>query len=181
MDILIIDIETTGFLNQKGTIVEIGATELNLNTGIRKIVFDKICKEQSFSAEQTIRPFGWIFENSTLTPNDVNNGYAFETIKHELQQLINKYYCTAYNKTFDFGFLKNRGLVIKEIDCLMHLSTNVCKIKGKHSYKWPSVEEAYKMLCDDSNYKEAHRAAKDSYDEAAIAYELFKLGKLKIY
>ena len=31
--IAIVDIETTGFLNQKGLIVEIGIVSLNLNTG----------------------------------------------------------------------------------------------------------------------------------------------------
>ena len=31
--ILILDIETTGFLNQGGSIVEIGIVELNLDTG----------------------------------------------------------------------------------------------------------------------------------------------------
>ena len=41
MKILIIDIETTGFLPD-GKIVEVGAVELCLETGNKKIIFDKV-------------------------------------------------------------------------------------------------------------------------------------------
>jgi DNA polymerase III epsilon subunit-like protein len=36
----IVDIETTGFLNQGGKIVEIGIVELNISTGERKVLFE---------------------------------------------------------------------------------------------------------------------------------------------
>jgi len=45
MKILILDIETTGFLNQGGKIVEIGLVELDLSNGNTKIVFDEVCHE----------------------------------------------------------------------------------------------------------------------------------------
>ena len=42
--ILILDIETTGFLNQNGSIIEIGMVELNLDNGEIKTVYDSLLK-----------------------------------------------------------------------------------------------------------------------------------------
>ena len=41
--ILILDIETTGFLQQNGKIVEIGIVELDLENGQREIIFNEVC------------------------------------------------------------------------------------------------------------------------------------------
>lgn len=46
MEILIIDLETTGFLTQGGKIVEVGIVELDLETGNKKIIFDQVVHEK---------------------------------------------------------------------------------------------------------------------------------------
>lgn len=69
--ILVLDIETTGFLNQGGSIVEIGIVELCLSTGNTQIIFDSLLREDILTAKHREEPMGWIFRNSDLTPEAV--------------------------------------------------------------------------------------------------------------
>ncbi len=184
--ILIIDIETTGFLQKGGSIVELGAVELNLDNGEITIVYSETCKEDILSAKHRKEPFGWIFRNSDLTVEAVRDSRNAETVLAEFQEVINDYPlgCTAFNKRFDFDFLRDRGLSFpKELDCPMILSTNICKLPavgGRSGYKWPKVEEAYKFFFPESNYVERHRGGDDAYHEAQIVYELYKMGVFKV-
>jgi DNA polymerase-3 subunit epsilon len=104
----------------------------------------------------------------------------------EIQNVLNKYSlgATAYNKAFDFGFLRSRGLQIKELDCIMLSATPVVNLPPNFGYstpKWPKVEEAWEYFFPQVEYKEAHRALDDARHEALIAYELYKIEKFKIY
>lgn len=183
--ILVLDIETTGFLQKKGSIVEIGIVELNLENGEVKEVYDSLCKESIFSENHTKEPFGWIFQNSDLKPEDVENAPDFEIVKKEVQDILDLYPlgCTAFNNAFDFGYLKDRGIIIKALPCPMKLSTDICKLphrNGRSGYKWPKVEEAFDHFFPDNNYTEKHRGADDAFHEAMIVYELYKLGVFKL-
>jgi DNA polymerase-3 subunit epsilon len=60
--ILIIDIETTGFLNAGGKIVEIGIVELNLTTGSRNVLVDELCYEDGLTYYEMGK--AWIVKNS---------------------------------------------------------------------------------------------------------------------
>jgi len=44
--ILVIDLETTGFLQSGGKIIEVGIVGLNLETGAKKILFNELCHER---------------------------------------------------------------------------------------------------------------------------------------
>lgn len=184
--ILVLDIETTGFLNKGGSIVEIGIVELDLKDGIVREVYNSLCKESIFNEKHTKEPFGWIFRNSDLKIEDVLNARPFGEVKHEVQQILNNYPngCTAYNNEFDFGFLTSRGLKFpKKLPCPMKLSTNICKLPNKHGfsgYKWPNVEEAFNHFIPDNDYIEKHRGVDDAKHEAIIVNELYKLGVFKI-
>lgn len=185
MKIAVVDIETTGFLKQGGSIVEIGIVELDLQTGDIKIIYDSLCREKILTAKHKEEPFGWIFKNSDLTPEQVRAAPPFEQVKEEVQQILDRYPigATAFNKRFDFDFLKNRGLNIKELPCPMILSTNICKLpnqNGYSSYKWPKVEEAFQHFFPDFEYTEKHRGADDAYHEAMIVHKLYELGIFKI-
>ena len=46
--ILVVDIETTGFLNQGGKIVEIGIVKIDLNTGYIVPAYSSLIKEKGF-------------------------------------------------------------------------------------------------------------------------------------
>lgn len=182
-EILILDIETTGFLNKGGSIVEIGIVSLDLDNGDIKEVYSSLLREKILTAKHKEEPFGWIFRNSDLKADDVRNAPKAEDVFIDVQKILDSYPlgCTAYNNQFDFGFLKDRGLKIKGLACPMKLSTNICKLPGRYgSYKWPSVEEAYKHFFPDTKYIEKHRGLDDAKHEAEIVHKLFTMGVFKL-
>ncbi len=181
--IFILDIETTGFLNQGGSIVEIGIVDLDLDTGEVTEVFESLLREKILTGKHREKPFGWIFENSDLTVEAVRNAPAASEVLPKVQEILNNYPLggTAYNNKFDFGFLRNRNLKIKGLPCPMLLSTDICKLPGRYgSYKWPTAEEAFNYFYPDIEYKEKHRGLDDAKHEAMIVYALYKLGVFKL-
>jgi DNA polymerase-3 subunit epsilon len=193
--ILVIDIETTALSPKQGCIVEIGATELNIKTGKTKIVFDSLVREKHLTAKHreyldvknsggtpSFKHMGWIFGNSDLTPEMVREAPLAEDVFPKLQALIDKYElgCTAFNSSFDFGYLEHRGFNIpKKQRCPMRVSAPIMKLPHKNGRgvgKFPSVEEAWAYLFPDDPYTELHRGADDSEREAKIVYELIKRG-----
>ena len=180
--ILIIDIETTGFLQAGGSIVEIGIVELDLSNGERKIIFDQVCWETGITRAKVEN--SWIVANSSMTVEEIRQSKNLETYRPRIQAIFAAYRsgATAYNNAFDFGYLKDRGFTFpKELPCPMKLSTNVCKIEGKKGgYKWPKVQEAWDHFFGSTDYIETHRGADDAFHEAAIVYRLYQMGIFKI-
>lgn len=179
--ILILDIETTGFLQMGGKIVEIGIVELDLSNGNRQIIFDSVCWETGFTEKEVDE--SWIVKNSDLTKEAIRNSKNLKILQPEIQEIINRYTpgATAFNNAFDFGFLESRGFTFpKKLPCPMKLSTDICKIQTPRGYKWPKVEEAHKHFFGDVGYVEKHRGADDAFYEAEIVYELYKMGVFKI-
>lgn len=179
--ILVVDIETTGFLNEGGSIVEIGAVELDLATGQIAEAFSSVCRESILTAKHRD---AWIFKNSDLTVEEVRNAPPFEEVAMEFQELMNNYPAgiTAFNRVFDFEFLMSRGLKLPRLlPCPMILATPICKLPGKYGkYKWPKVEEAFTHFFPGTDYTEKHRGADDAFHEAMIVYKLFTLGVFEI-
>ena len=185
--IIVLDIETAGtgenIEKANDLIVEIGITAINLFTGERKIIYDKIVNEGIAEAHRN----SWVFQKTNLTFDEVKNA---EPLEFEIiQKLLSMYFCTAFNKSFDFDFFKRRGFNINELDCLMLLAEPICKIPAKNEYyrslgqlKWPSVEECWIMFLESKYgvYVEKHRAGDDSYHEALIAKWLYDEGALYI-
>ncbi|MBL4809057.1 MAG: 3'-5' exonuclease [Phycisphaerales bacterium] len=177
--ILILDIETTGFLKAGGKIVEIGAVELDLETGQITTMYNQVTYERGITLHEVQN--SWIVANSDLTVNDIRHSKSLDKIKQEFQMLINCYPngVTAFNNAFDFGFLEDRGFIFnKKLGCPMKLSTDLIKLPKKRGsgYKWPNVMEAHKYFFGDVGYIEKHRGADDAYHEAQIVFELYKLG-----
>ena len=110
--LLVLDIETTNFFNKGGKIVEIGIASLNLNTFEILPIFDKVVREEGLSIEDSEDPHGWIFKNSTLTFDECLNAELLGYHIFLLNLLFQKYPVTAYNKKFDFTFLRDRGIKI---------------------------------------------------------------------
>lgn len=179
--ILIIDIETTNFLQKGGKIVEIGIVELDLSNGETRIIFDEVCHEKGITKEEV--ESSWIVNNSDLTVEAIRYSKNLDYYRTEIQHLLNKYKAgaTAFNNVFDFGFLEDRGFKFsKKLDCPMKLSTNICKLPGKYGFKYPNVQEAYNFFFGKTDYIEKHRGADDALHEAKIVYELYKRGVFKI-
>jgi DNA polymerase-3 subunit epsilon len=181
--ILVVDIETTGFLTQGGKIVEIGIVKLDLNTGKISTVYNSLIREEGLDIRHTQGRMGWIFKNSDLSFDEVMQAPSLESQKTIIQSLFTRYQATAFNKAFDFDFLRDRGFVIKDLPCPMLVSTPICKIpssNGYGKYKWPKVEEAWDFFFGKTGYVEAHRGCDDAEHEAKIVYELYKMGEFDV-
>jgi DNA polymerase-3 subunit epsilon len=179
--ILIIDIETTGFLQAGGKIVEIGIVELDLSNGQKKIIYDQVCHEKGITREEVEN--SWIVKNSDLTLEAIRTSKPLHVLYPEIQQIIDSYSngATAFNNAFDFGFMENRGFRFnKKLPCPMKLSTDICQLPSpRGGFKWPKVEEAHLYFFGDVGYIELHRGADDAFHEADIVYELYKRGIFK--
>ena len=176
----VLDIETTGWLNAGGKIVEVGVVGLHLPTGNRYQLFDAVCKEPGLAAKDRN---AWIFQNSDLTPDEVRDAPLLSDLLPQLHWVISQVRAvTAYNKAFDLPFLRSRGLKIEhEWPCPMEVSTPICKIPrpGFRKFKWPSVEEAWAYFFPDEPYVELHRGYDDAYHEAKIVHKLYTEGYIK--
>lgn len=179
--VLVVDIETTGTKQEIDLILEIGIVELSLLTGETKILFNSLVKEPKFGAEHRD---AWIFSNSDLKFKNIENAPPLENLKQKLSEIFIQYPITAYNKAFDLGFLKARGInVPKELPCIMETAQNILKIPYKFNsskYKKPNVQEAWDFLFPKSEYTEKHRAVDDAIHEAKILFELYKRGHFHI-
>jgi len=184
MEILVLDIETTGFLNQGGKIVEVGIVSLDLNTGQKKILFSSVVHERPITKKEV--EDSWIVHNGYMTTEEIQQSIWLINILPEIQAIIDMHPngATAFNRSFDFDFLESRGLKFpKKLPCPMLLSTDICKLpnrNGYSSYKWPKVEEAWKHFFPEIEYVELHRGADDAFHEADIVYELYKMGVFKL-
>jgi len=180
---VIIDIETTGLDRRNDLILEIGVVELNLTNGDTNVLFETFVNEPEFG--ENFRN-AWIFGNSDMSFDDICNAPSFSEIRHRLQELLNNYFVTAFNKEFDFDFLRRRGIEIpNELPCIMLTATPICEIPKtwddpNDPFKWPSVQEAWDFFFPDTDYEEAHRAANDAIHEARILYEMYVRGQFPI-
>lgn len=181
--ILVVDIETTGFLNQGGKIVELGIVKLDLDTGKITPAYSSLIKEPGFDISHTKEPFGWIFKNSDLKFEEVKFAPSLESQREIIQGLFDEFEATAYNKEFDFSFLINRGFKINELPCPMLLATPIVNLPPNPGFKqpkWPKVEEAWEFFFGKTGYIEAHRGLDDAKHEAKIVFELYKRGNFKV-
>jgi len=184
--ILIIDIETTGFLSNKGCIVEIGIVELCLKTGHITTLFDSLLREPMLTEAHQHEPYGWIFHNSNLTFEQIISAPPSNIVYAQVQNIVNQYPqgATAYNNSFDFDFLEDRGIrFLRKLPCPMRILTPIMKLPSKYGYpgyKWPNCEEAYHYCFKGSNYIESHRGADDAKHEAHIVFDLYDKGLFEV-
>lgn len=182
MKILILDIETTGFIQNGGKIVEIGLVELDLTNGNTKIVFDSMTHEKGITLQEVEN--SWIINNSDMTVDDIRHSPSLSKIHAEVQSILDAYPngCTAYNNVFDFGFFERAGFKFpKKLPCPMKVATNVVKIPSpRGGYKWPSVQESWDFFFGKTDYVEKHRGADDAVHEAKIVYKLYQDGHFLI-
>lgn len=184
--ILVIDIETTHVDYRLGSIVEVGISEVDITEMNVKLLFSSVCREDRLTAKHRTSPYGWIFENSDLTVDDVRNAPKFEDVVIKIQKIINDYPLgvTAFNRRFDITYLSDRGIKFGKLQpCPMLTLAPVMNLpnkNGRGTGKWPSVTEVYKLYMGYPNYEECHRAASDSFDEGGIILHAIERGDYKV-
>lgn len=184
MKILVGDIETTDFLPKGGKIVEVGLVSLDLSTGVKEIIYNKVFNPGLSREELATK---WICENGYMTPEEILSGENLKACIPEIQKIVDEHPLgfTAFNRVFDEGFLKSEGVVfVKLLPCPMIIATPICKLphpRGGKGYKWPKVQEAWdKFFGKNTGYVEKHRGADDAFHEGEIVYYLYKHGHFKI-
>lgn len=175
--IWIIDIETTWFFNKWGLIIEVWIASLNLDTWEIEWVYESLIKEDSFDESNS---GAWIFSNSDLSASEVLQAPSLTSQLAIIQGHIDSFShgVTAYNKDFDFTFLRDRWIIISsELPCPMLVATPILKLPSSWygEYKRPKVEEAWDHLVG-SEYTEKHRGLDDAIHEAEIVYKLYEMG-----
>lgn len=181
-EILIVDIETTGFANAD-FIIEIGIVSLNVLTGVRKLIVDEVVWEKGIT--RPIVDNSWIVNNSSLSSDLVYQGVALHKVQKLIQHILDMYPrgMTAFNNAFDFRFLEDRGFTFNKLPCPMKLLVPITKLPykgGKEGYKYPNVMEAYKHYFPNEEYIELHRGGDDAIHEARIVWEMIKEGSFKL-
>lgn len=172
MKIIVLDIETTGFNSRFDAILEIGMALVDTDTKEIKQLFNEVVLDKRFNANK--HKNSWIFQNSTLTVEDVINARPLYLVRPEIQQILNKYPVTAFNASFDFRFLEYVNLKINKVKCLMKTSRPYYyNMTGKN--KNPSVQEMYDVLFPGEIYEEQHRGYDDATHEAKILLKLVEL------
>lgn len=174
-EILVLDIETTGFNTKIDYIVEVGIVKLNLDTGDIQPILNYVVHEDGITEEAIAK--SWIVNNSSLTVEQVKYSVNFKRIKDIIQKLADRYPCTAFNRKFDFSFLESRGLTFNQkYPCPMLGLTPIIKLPATNprfgKYKYPKVQEAYDYFFPDNDYVEQHRGFDDAEHEAQIIYKL---------
>lgn len=113
--------------------------------------------------------------NEISDKKGVSINLALEAFRSDLKK-IDRLVC--HNVGFDLPVLQSelyRNNFDHEIDhpnfCTMLNSTNYCRIPGNHGYKWPRLEELYK-ICFDKNLEDAHNAKADVLATYKIFYHL---------
>lgn len=167
MKIAVIDLETTGF-DPRDCIVEVGACELDLESGQTLKLLDMVVKEDHFT--KALHGHSWIFAHSTLKVWDVLNASSWKNAERELRWILEDYAVTAFNKAFDFSFLRHRELLPKKtLPCPMIEAAKVLRIPGPFgAYKWPTLEETWEHYFPGLDYIEQHRAFDDALHEALL-------------
>lgn len=179
--IAVVDIETTALKSEIGTIVEVGICELNLQDGNIEKLIDTVVCETDFNRSRAAH--AWVFQNSSLTVEDVLNAPSWELIKPQITQIFNDYPVTAYNLQFDLTWLRDRGVKLGKVllDPMIE-STNILQLPSKNpnysSFKWPTVEECWQWYFPDVEYVELHRAYDDCFHEAQIFHKMYTVGHI---
>ncbi|MBD3352743.1 MAG: hypothetical protein GF364_14745 [Candidatus Lokiarchaeota archaeon] len=178
MKIAVLDIETTSFKPDEGSLIEIGICQLDLETGKIMPLFDNLIQEHDFDPSLE----AWIYKNSDITPELIlSEGVPAEEVVEDLQQIFDKFYITAYNHRFDFTWLEHRGFQIKKVapDPMQIASQFFRKMIKKENgststyyVKTLNVQECLEFFQIDET--EIHRAYSDCVHEAKIIYELYK-------
>ena len=177
-EIIVLDIETTGFNEREDLILELGIVKLNTETGEITELFDEVFKSPKLKEKHKK---AWIFVNGYMNPNELKDAKPFSEYKDEIQAILDPFkgYITAWNRDFDSKFLRANGVTLGDSPgCPMKVSTNHFKIKKPrgNGYKWATAQEAWDRMFPKVKKIEEHRGLDDSIMEAKIIYNLIQEG-----
>jgi len=123
----------------------------------------------------------YIFNISDIDYEDILSSPSLESVREDIQLILNNYKIAAFNINFDMRFLESRGFIIpKKLKDLMLYTRSILPKDVRYN-----LQEAYKYLyhleenesgkyLKDNNFVEQHRALDDVMYEAELLYFLFR-------
>lgn len=169
----VLDIETTDLDPKAGYIVEVGLCRVDLD---RLKVYPEYSKVINHCIEPEERN-AWIFNNSTLTVEDVQTApWTGWRVCYELEDLAKHSVFTSYNKSFDFQWLYDKWRL------LPRTTHDIMDMVTANFGRRLSAQAAYLAYCDDNparlpNRTEDHRALSDATMESYILCELCRINE----
>ncbi len=143
-----------------------------------------------------IKPEGWIISEEAEKIHGISQDHAEKfgvPLRLALEEFWESYhYCdaiVAHNIGFDLTVLKSAFLLkkipvylTKKTFCTMLLSTDLCRLPSKNSfksYKWPRLQELHFHLFG-NNFDGAHNSETDSYICAKCFFELIRKKEISL-
>lgn len=189
--ILVVDIETTGLRGEPDDhVVEVGICKLDVDPrcpwtfGSIQKVYEAIVAP--YYEEPADFANSWVFQNTTLTPDQVRAGKPMEEVRDDLQFILDRAPATSYNYEFDFDRFLSRApwnILNKKCPCIM-LAAGVAysDVLPCSQYSGcPSAQSTYLHTCPNNPAGlpggiEEHRALSDAFMEAHILRAMIKKG-----
>lgn len=181
MKIGVIDTETTHLDNTMGNVVEVALVEVDTDTKTIKSLFNSLASPGGMGSTHGIRlEDSWICQNGIIKPEEIRRAPHEAVVATGLKFFLDNKPWTTYNLSFDQPFLTRfpYKLPRSTLPCIMLSATEACKIPSNRDdvlFKWPSLDEAYEILCNSRRMK-GHRALDDALDAAAVLLHLIEMG-----
>ena len=186
-DVYVVDTETTGLFGApKDKVVDIAVCKVTLGDDGVENVYSSVVGHDTGKWSDELK-HSWIFENTDLTPDMVNDAPPEARVAEEVSKILKGANVTSFNFQFDFDkFLYQKPWSLRNdivpFRCVMLASKNVCRIPGLYDdYKYPKLSEAYKMIVkgDPAGIKgnQEHRALSDAVMASYILLELHRTGR----
>lgn len=184
--ILVVDTETTGLDGYPNDyVVEIAICKVPLESLEVETVYNSVVGHDTSKWEHWQRN-AWVFGNSNLTLEMVQKAKPEKEIVKEVQEILNNKFMTSFNSLFDFySFLLHEPWNIQLpseglMPCIMLQAAPSCRLPGYYGdYKWPSLIEAYSLLCKNNPARvehQRHRALDDTIMSSHVLLALLKEG-----
>lgn len=184
--VYVIDTETTTTSFRpvpNGHVVEIGIAEVDLEQHTVQPYYSDILTVKKMSKSgKKIDPEAWVFQNTSLTVEDVENGKDPSEVATYLAGKLRSCEVTAFNRTFDMLMIKRDLPELHDVivwgQDLMEQADNLKSIpRNKRPPCYPNAENTYNHLCkgDPAHIggREQHRALSDAVMEGYILLALY--------
>lgn len=183
----VVDLETSGLKGfPQDKILEIGITEINLETKELKTVMDTSIYYDLDDNPEIIDC--WTLKNGNMDIIQIDNGIDLENAIYQTQKILENKTWTSYNTDFDYiRFLRHWKIsppqycLMKKCKGLLRLSKSNIYIPDK--YKFPKLQEAYDYFVRKPLIKsgQTHYAIDDSRMAAEIILQIQDMQYIQSY
>jgi len=185
-EIYVLDTETTGLYGApRDVVVDVGITKVSLRRGTVEDAYSSVLG-YDVSEWDEYRRTAWIFENTDMTLEMVNDAPDAMGVIEDVRRLLKGKNVTTYNIHYDldqFLYLEPwnmRGLFTQCND-IMIAARDVCKLPSEYygrEYRYPKLDYAYEHIVEGDpagiHGKQDHRALSDARMASYLMIKMFR-------